>query len=63
MKWLIKDNITGMYLVNYSTDLSLCSWGNPTDAIEFDTKQQTIDTISAWGGDTRRFIGTNPPPR
>lgn len=64
--FVIKDQVTGLFLTTYSTDVNQCQWGSQGQFVCFDTQQQATDTandmnsqLSAEG----RFIGINPPPR
>ena len=59
--WVVKDTTTGLYLTFYNENPHYCQWANADDAITFDTEGETAPVIATLGGDTGRFIGTNPP--
>jgi len=61
--WLVKDTDVNLYLKNYNPDPHYCTWGNWEDAIQFDTLEDTAPVIATLGGETGKYIGTNPPPR
>jgi hypothetical protein len=60
LKWVVKDTVTGLYLMLYNEDPHFCQWANADDAILFDTEADTAPVIATLG-QAGRFIGTNPP--
>lgn len=64
-KGVVKDTTTGLYCTSYSTDVSLCQWGND-DLVLFPNipaaESAAADMNTQLSLETPRFIGTNPPP-